>query len=160
MQPPPHPVGPQPPGYSQAQPPYPYSHPQPPYPARPAPPGWPHFAFPPPVLVDGYQLVQPRLKPIPSGPAIGSLVAGIGGVLGAIPGLIAAGFSPWTGFTFFMFAALTGIGSVGLALYAKRQINAARGGVSGRGLATTGLVIGIVACSFAVITALIALAAS
>lgn len=156
MQPPPGPSHTVPAGPPQA--PY-HPHMQVPH-ANPVHPGWLPFAYPPPVLVDGFQLVQPRLKPIPSGPAIGSLVAGIGGVLGAFPGLIVAGFSPWAGLTFFMYAAFMGIGSVGLAAYAKRQIKHARGGVSGGGLATTGLIIGIVACSLAAITGLIALAAA
>jgi hypothetical protein len=109
-------------------------------------------------MIDGFYIVQPRLKPIPSGPAIGSLVAGIGGIVGAIPGLISAAYSPWAGLTFFMFTALFGLGSVFLAVYARRQIRNGRGGVSGSGVALTGLILGIVACSLAGLTGLIALA--
>ncbi|WP_051703990.1 hypothetical protein [Glycomyces sp. NRRL B-16210] len=155
MQPPPGPHHTVPAGPQQVHAHQPQFHPQAPY-GHPVPQP---FYFPPPVTVDGFHIVQPRLKPIPSGPAIGSLVAGIGGILGAFPGLITAGFSPWAGLTFFMYAVLLGIGSVGLALYAKRQIKTAHGGVSGRGVATTGLIMGIIACSLAGITGLIALVA-
>lgn len=118
---------------------------------------WPPMAVPAPAMVDGFYLVQPRLKPIPSGPAVGSLVAGIGGILGALPGLLFSALSPWTGLTFFMMAALLGVGSMLLASYAKRQIKQASGGVSGGGMATTGLVLGIVASSLAALTALISI---
>jgi hypothetical protein len=109
-------------------------------------------------MIDGFYIVQPRLKPIPSGPAIGSLIAGIAGVIGALPGLIGAAYNPWVALTFFMFAALFGLGSVFLAVYARRQIRAGQGGVSGGGVALTGLIHGIVACSLAALTGLIALA--
>jgi hypothetical protein len=158
MQPPPVPPNavpqgpPQVPGHPQWQ--YPAPHHQP----HPMQPIW--RPVPAPVVIDGFYMVQPRLKPIPSGPAAGSLAAGLGGVLGALPGMVVAAVSPLAGATFFMFAMLFGIGSVSLAVVARRQIRAARGGVSGRGVAVTGLVLGIVACSFAAITGLIALAAS
>ncbi|MFG3339354.1 hypothetical protein [Glycomyces sp. NPDC048151] len=154
MQPPPPQAPPAPPVHGYAQPQY-----QHPYPMQPMQqPVWQPMAVPAPAMVDGFYLVLPRLKPIPSGPAAGSLVAGIAGVCGAIPGLISAVFSPWAGLTFFMSAALFGIGSVSLAVYAKRQIRAAHGGVSGKGVATTGLILGLVACGLAVLTGLIALA--
>lgn len=155
MQPPPPQAPPAPPvhGYAQPQ----YQHPYP-YAMQPMQPVWQPMAVPAPAMVDGYFLYFPRLKPIPSGPAIGSLVAGIAGISGAVPGLISAILSPWAGLTFFMSVALFGIGSVSLAVYAKRQIRAAQGGVSGKGVATTGLVLGLVACGLAVLTGLIALA--
>lgn len=156
-----------------------YPHMQPPSQANPAPSGppvhghpqyrqqyhpapysqsfWQPMPVPASAMVDGFLLVQPRLKPIPSGPAIGSLVAGIGGVIGAFPGLISAAFNPWAGLTFFMFAALFGLGSVSLAVYARRQIRNAQGGVSGGGVALTGLILGIVASSMAALTGLIVL---
>ncbi|MEU5875050.1 hypothetical protein AB0A73_26250 [Glycomyces sp. NPDC047369] len=118
----------------------------------------PAFYWPPvpaPVVIDGFQIVQPRLKPIPSGPAIGSLVAGIGAVLGALPGMIFAVVTPWAGLTFFMSSALFGIGSLFLALHARKQIRGAHGGISGKGVALTGLIIAIVALSLAGVTALI-----
>lgn len=121
-------------------------------------PVWQPMAVPAPVMIDGFYIVQPRLKPIPSGPAIGSLVAGIGGIVGAIPGLIGVAYSPWAGLTFFMFMSLFGLGSVFLAVYARRQIRNGRGGVSGGGVALTGLILGIVACSLAALTGLIVLA--
>ncbi|RRR97518.1 DUF4190 domain-containing protein [Glycomyces terrestris] len=137
-----------------------YGHPQP-YPQ--APPFYaahPYWSAPAPVTIDGFAIVQPRLKPIPSGPAVGSLVAGIGAVLGAVPGLLFAAFSPLAGLTFFMSAALFGLGSLFLAIYARRQIRAAQGGVSGKGVALTGLIIAIVALAFAAIVGLISLAAT
>jgi hypothetical protein len=124
------------------------------YPMQPV---WQPMAVPAPVMVDGFFLFFPKLKPIPSGPAIGSLVAGIAGVCGAVPGLISAIFNPWAGLTFFMSVALFGIGSVALAVYGRRQIRAAQGGVSGKGVATTGLILGIVACGLAGLTGLISL---
>ena len=60
-------------------------------------PVWPPMAAPAPAMIDGFYLVQPRLKPIPSGPAIGSLVGGIAGVLGSFPGLFSAAFCRWRG---------------------------------------------------------------
>lgn len=135
-----------------------------PYPHQ-MPPGyqyavqWPMTAAHAPAMVDGFMLLQPRLKPIPSGPAIGSLVAGIGGTLAAIPGLISAAFNPWVGLTFFMLSALLGCGSVLLGTYSRRQIRAAAGGVSGRGMSVSGLVLGIVATALAALTGLITLAA-
>lgn len=114
---------------------------------------WP--PVPAPVVIDGFQIVQPRLRPIPSGPAIGSLVAGIGAVLGALPGMLFAIVTPWAGVTFFMSSALFGIGALFLALHARKQIRGANGGISGKGVALTGLIIAIVALSFAAITALI-----
>lgn len=149
MQPPPPQA---PPSYGYAQPQYWY-----PYPMQPMQPVWQPMAVPAPVLVDGFPLMFPRLKPIPSGPAIGALAAGIAGIGGALPGLVGAVFSPWAGLTFFMSAALFGLGSVGLAVYAKRQIRYAQGGVSGKGVATTGLVLGLVACGLALLVGLISL---
>lgn len=133
-----------------------------PYPSQ-MPPGyqyavqWPMFAAPAPAMVDGFMLLQPKLKPIPSGPAVGSLVAGIGGAIAAVPGLISAALNPWAGLTFFMLSALLGVGSIMLGTYARRQITAAGGGVSGRGIAVSGLVLGIVATSMAALTGLITL---
>ncbi|MEU6246029.1 hypothetical protein [Glycomyces sp. NPDC047010] len=114
---------------------------------------WP--PVPAPVTIDGFLIVQPRLRPIPSGPAIGSLVAGIGAVLGALPGMLFAIVTPWAGVTFFMSSALFGLGSLFLALHARKQIRNAGGGVSGKGMAVTGMIIAIVALSFAAITGLI-----
>ncbi|HEX2145300.1 MAG TPA: hypothetical protein VHG10_12410 [Glycomyces sp.] len=151
-----HPVQPGPPVHGYQQPYYPQPHPA--YAMQQQ--AWPPMAAPAPAMIDGFYLVQPRLKPIPSGPAIGSLIAGIAGFLGSVPGLISAAFSPWAGLTFFMSAALFGIGSVSLAVYARRQVRASRGGVSGGGVALTGLIFGIVACSFAGLTGLIALASA
>jgi len=139
-------------GYGQPQ------YQQQPYPGYPMQPVWQQpMAVPAPVMIDGYLIVQPRLKPILSGPAIGSLVAGIGGILGAVVQMIAAALNPWAGLAFFMFTVLVGVGSVGLAVYARRQIRGSQGGVSGRGVALTGLILGIVACSLAGMTGLIAL---
>lgn len=153
MQPPP-PQGWQQPAYGQH-----------PYPPQQMPPGyqyavqWPMIAAPAPAMVDGFMLLQPRLKPIPSGPAIGSLVAGIGGTIAAVPGLISAAINPWAGLTFFMLSALLGVGSIMLGTYARRQIRAAGGGVSGRGMALSGLILGIIATSMAGLTGLITLVA-
>ena len=120
---------------------------------------WPAAAIPAPAVVDGFILLQPRLKPIPSGVAIGSLVAGIGGSIAALPGLFSAAFSPWAGLTFFMLSALLGTGSIALGVHARRQIASASGGISGRGVGLSGLVLGIVATSMAALTGLIALIA-
>ncbi|GAB4008866.1 hypothetical protein GCM10029992_66400 [Glycomyces albus] len=126
----------------QMQPPPPQGWQQPaygqhPYPPQQMPPGyqyavqWPMIAAPAPAMVDGFMLLQPRLKPIPSGPAIGSLVAGIGGTIAAVPGLISAAINPWAGLTFFMLSALLGVGSIMLGTYARRQIRAAGGASRG-----------------------------
>ncbi|GAB3992050.1 hypothetical protein GCM10029992_00050 [Glycomyces albus] len=90
-----------------------------------------HDRGPAPAMVDGFMLLQPRLKPIPSGPAIGSLVAGIGGTIAAVPGLISAAINPWAGLTFFMLSALLGVGSIMLGTYARRQIRPPEGASRG-----------------------------
>ncbi|MQM25468.1 DUF4190 domain-containing protein [Glycomyces albidus] len=120
-------------------------------------PAHPYWSAPAPVTIDGFAIVQPRLKPIPSGPAIGSLIAGIGAVLAALPGLIVAALSPLAGLTFFMSAALFGLGALFLAISARRQIRTAQGGVSGKGLALTGLVLAIIALGLAALVGLIVL---
>ncbi|GAB3219235.1 hypothetical protein GCM10027447_01620 [Glycomyces halotolerans] len=153
----------QPPPQGWQQQPYGAQAPHAQWPAHPAPGyqphsvQWPPMAVPAPAMVDGFMLVQPRLKPIPSGPAIGSLVAGIGGIVAAFPGLISAAFSPWAGLTFFMLAGLLGVGSIVLGAHARRQIKTSGGGVSGRGLALSGLILGIIASSLAGLTGLISL---
>lgn len=124
----------------------------------------PHFRpvhwqpVPAPVLIDGFAIVQPRLKPIPSGPAIGSLVAGIGGLIGGLPAPILAAVSPWTGLVLFMFAALFALGGITLAVIGRRQVRFGGGTVSGGGIALTGLVLGLVLAGFALLTGGIALA--
>jgi hypothetical protein len=88
------------------------------------------------------------VPPIVSGTAIGSLVAGIGSILVSILvgcfGLAGAqgDWGPLVAGAFAVLAGLLGAGAVGLGVIALRQIRAAPGRVSGRGMAVAGIACG------------------
>jgi hypothetical protein len=157
-------------GYAAA----PYSAPVPG--AYSAPPG-------PVATSPGPQAGQVRIEPVPgtefgvayvpvaptaSGLAIGSLVAGIGSVaVSLIVGCfgIAGGSAGW-GFlvagAFAVLAGLLGVGAAGIGIVAMRQIRAARGRLTGRGIAIAGISCGgagVVLTGAGMLIALVALAA-
>jgi hypothetical protein len=150
-------------GYQQPQPQYPPAYPTSysgaPYGGPVMPPG-PAVYGPQPVPAQRPLPGQVRVEPVPgtefgvayapvaptsSGLAIGSLVAGIGsiavalvvGCFGVAGG--AAGWGPLVAGAFAVLGALLGLGSVGLGLVSIRQIKAARGRITGRGIAIAGI---------------------
>jgi hypothetical protein len=108
------------------------------------------------------------VAPTSSGLAIGSLVAGIGSIVVAlVVGCfgIAGGSAGWGAIVagaFAVLAAVLGLGGVGLGLVAVRQIKAARGRVTGRGMAVAGISCGgagVLLTAGGMLLALLALAA-
>lgn len=149
----------------------PSGHP-PPYPVQPYPtqpyPVQPFAAGPPPVPREARQ-VPSRVVPVPgtsfglayldvppstSGPAVGSLVAGIAAIgvtlVATCFGLagVADGWGAWVAGAFAVLAGAFGVAGVGLALAGMRQVRRARAHgtirVTGTGLAVSGLVCGSV----------------
>ncbi|SDT71343.1 hypothetical protein [Actinoplanes derwentensis] len=165
----------QPPGAAypppQPGPPYysPYGQPPPygaPPPFAPAPPPPPVVAGWQPERVDqvtgtGFGLVHFQVAPITSGPAIGSLVAGIAAILVALAvfcfGLAGAqeGWGGWVAGAFTLLSVLACAGAVTAALIARRQItrSAQPGRVrfTGRGLTIGGMVCGIAGAALSLV---------
>ncbi|WP_433052474.1 hypothetical protein [Dactylosporangium sp. CS-033363] len=158
------PYQPQPPGYG--PPPPAYGQPQPMYPQPMAPPS---PALAPAMRVDAVQgtpfgVAYPSVAATPSGPSIGSLIAGIASILVAL-------FAMCLGFTgasegwglaaagaFTVLGVFLGAGAAGLGLAATRQIRRAAGTgvkVSGRGMAITGMILGGVGGGLAVLVILL-----
>lgn len=153
--------------------------PPPPLPASPVPPPPPPLA--PPVPPPREAIRRPaRIEPVPdspyglaiygnpptvSGPAIGSLVAGIAAILVSLAvsclALVEAaaveqdaGTGALVGGAFAVLAAFLGIAGIGLGAAGMRQTSrrrlAADGAVSGRGIAISGLACGAVGVAIAV----------
>ncbi|MEV4514636.1 DUF4190 domain-containing protein [Dactylosporangium sp. NPDC049525] len=128
----------------------------------------PQHAPPPPGmridLVQGtpFGVAYPLVQPTPSGPAIGSLVAGIVSIfvgltvscLGAAGA--AEGWGPVAGGAFTVLSVFLGLGAIGLGVFAMRQVRRAGRLVSGRGMAITGLVLGSVGAAIGVLSLLAA----
>ncbi|GAA4248719.1 hypothetical protein [Dactylosporangium darangshiense] len=167
------------PGYPPQQPPSPYGRPVP-YGQQPPPYGYPHpYGVPtvppapvaaPAMRVDVVQgtpfgVAYPTIQSVPSGQATGSLVAGIASVLVALFAVClgATGAEPGWGLAasgaFTILGVFLGGGAVGLAVYGLRQIRRAAGqGVTGKGMAVTGIVLGAVGAGLALLALLIPLA--
>ncbi|WP_430780443.1 hypothetical protein [Actinoplanes sp. G11-F43] len=145
------------------QSPAPYGAP-PPYPPVPPPPpvtaGWQ------PERVDqvtgtGFGLVHLQVAPITSGPAVGSLVAGIAAIVVSFAvfcfGLSGAqeGWGGWVAGAFTLLSLLAGAGAVVAGLIARRQIarpaEPGRVRFTGRGLTVGGLVCGITGAALSVV---------
>ncbi|MFI5913486.1 hypothetical protein [Dactylosporangium sp. NPDC051541] len=182
----PPPYQPQPPGYGQ---PAPYGQPPaygqlPPGYGQPAGYGAPPPLYPPPMppsppiapamrvdVIQGtpFGVAYPAVAATPSGPSIGSLVAGIASILVALFamclgvtgaqegwGLAAAG-------AFTVLGVFLGAGAIGLALASLRQIRRAAGSgatISGRGMAITGIVLGCVGAGLALLVILLTIVMS
>jgi len=125
---------------------YPYL-PAPPLPPR-LPPGVPRLR---PVRIDpvpgtSFGVAIPALSPTLSGLAVGSTVAGVGAVLVGLVvlcvGISRTSSGALVGGAFAALAAVVGLGAGGAALAGLREIRAAAGQVTGRGLAITGLTCG------------------
>jgi hypothetical protein len=111
-------------------------------------------------LVQGtpFGVAYPLVQPTPSGPAIGSLVAGIASIFVGLTvsclGLAGAadGWGPVAGGAFTILAVFLGVGAIGLGLFGMRQVRRSGRLVSGRGTAITGLVLGSVGAGIGVLS--------
>jgi hypothetical protein len=113
----------------------------------------------------GFGLVQLRVAPITSGPAVGAMIAGIASILVSTLVLcfgVAGASEGWGGRVagaFALLAVLVGGGAVGVGLASRRQIR--RSGRSGRvrftgnGLAVAGIWCGAAGLGIAVLTLLL-----
>lgn len=109
-----------------------------------------------------FGVAYPLVQSTPSGPSIGSLIAGIASVLVSLIvtclGVSGAadGWGPAAGGAFAALAVFLGLGAIGLGVFGMRQIRLAGRGVTGKGMAITGIVLGSVGAGFAVFSLLIA----
>lgn len=158
---------------------YPPPQPGPPYPQpfghSPAP-----YRVPPPPVSAGWQpervdqvtgtgfgLVHFQVAPITSGPAIGSLVAGIAAIVVSLAvfcfGATGAqeGWGGWVAGAFTLLSVLAGAGAVAVATIARRRIarpaELGRVRFTGRGLALSGMVCGIVGAALSVVALVLGL---
>jgi hypothetical protein len=112
------------------------------------------------------------VSPTVSGPATGSMVAGIGSVLVALVvicfGVTGArstngtggGWGPLVSGAFAILAVLLGAGALAVGLLTRRQIRRSSGRLSGGGLAVTGIACGASGLGVAVLGVLLAVALS
>lgn len=115
-------------------------------------------------LVQGtpFGVAYPLIQATPSGPAIGSLVAGIAsifvGLMVTCLGLAGAaeGWGPVAGGAFTILATFLGLGAIGLGVFAMRQVRRAGRLVAGRGMAVTGVVLGSVGAGIGILSLLAA----
>jgi hypothetical protein len=107
-------------------------------------------AAPVPIRVDVIEGTQfgvayPTVPPTPSGPSIGSMVAGIVSILISFVvgcfGLVGStdGWGPAVSGAFAILAAFIGAGAIGMGFYGLRQIRRGSGTVRGRGMAIAGI---------------------
>ncbi|MGI5180690.1 hypothetical protein ACQEVZ_30710 [Dactylosporangium sp. CA-152071] len=113
-----------------------------------------------------FGVAYPLVQATPSGPAIGSLVAGIASVfvglfVGCL-GLLGApeGWGPLAGGAFTVLAVFLGLGAIGLGVFGMRQVRQAGRLVSGRGMAITGVVLGSTGAGVGVLSLLLAFVAA
>jgi hypothetical protein len=111
-----------------------------------------------------FGLMYIGIRPLSSGPAIGSLIFGIGslvaaGVLGLF-GLAAAsqGAALSTAPAFALLAALIAVGSLVLGGLGLRQVRRSAGRTAGRGVAIAGLICGAAGLAITVLTLVAVLA--
>lgn len=124
--------------------------------------------FPPPVRVEPvpgtpFGLAILGNQPIITGLAYGSLATGIGSLLVsfvvALFALVGAsgGWGPLAAGAFAVLAFLVGAGSIVLGILALRQVRRSRA-LRGRGLAISGLIVGVSGVAFTVVSILAAFA--
>ena len=119
-----------------------------------------------PVAGTPYALAYPQVPPITSGPAIGSMVAGIASILVGLVmtclGLSGAraGWGALVAGAFAILSLLIGAAAIGVGTAARRIIRRAAGTVTGRGMATAGLACGWVGAGLSVLGFAGALAAT
>ncbi|MFF5230019.1 hypothetical protein [Dactylosporangium sp. NPDC000521] len=115
-------------------------------------------------LVQGtpFGVAYPLVQATPSGPAIGSLVAGIASVLvGLFVGCLgllggSEGWGPLAGGAFTVLALFLGLGAIGLGVFGMRQVRRSGRLVTGRGTAITGVVLGSTGAGIGVLSLLLA----
>ena len=145
---------------------------QPPLPARgTVPPPPPDGRWQParvdPVAGTEYGLVQLQVSPAVSGPAIGSLIAGIGSLVASVLVLCfglagsEAGWGGWVAGAFALLGVVVGAGAVVLGLIATRQIRrSGRDGLlrfTGRGMAIAGISCGTAGAGMALLAFVLSL---
>ncbi|WP_018347757.1 hypothetical protein [Longispora albida] len=98
-----------------------------------------------------FMLGYPSIRPIRSGMAVGSLVAGVASLLAA---LVACGFGlvggPEVTGAFTLLGCLAGAGGGAVGFLALRQVSRSTGELAGRGLALSGLICSGVGFAWAV----------
>jgi hypothetical protein len=98
-----------------------------------------------PVEGTGFAVAYLPIAPTPSGPSIGSLVAGIAAILVSFVvacfGLVGAsqGWGLGVSGAFVVLGLFVGLGAIGLGVFGLRQVRHAEGSVTGRGMAIAGL---------------------
>jgi hypothetical protein len=147
---------------------HPYGVPVQPAPVPPPPPDgqWQPARFDP-VPGTGYGMVQLQVSPATSGPAIGSLIAGIGSIGASMLVLCfglagsADGWGGWVAGAFALLSVLIGGGAVALGLIAIRQIRrSGRDGrlrFTGRGTAIAGISCGAAGAGIALLSLVLSL---
>jgi hypothetical protein len=113
-----------------------------------------------PVPGTPFGIAIPALNPTVSGLAVGSLVAGIGSILVSVAvvcsGLGRSSSGALIGGAFAVLAIALGLGAVGAAFAAMREVRASGGQIRGRGLAIAGLACGASGVGVAVLGMLLA----
>lgn len=113
-----------------------------------------------------FGVVYLQVSPTVSGPATGSMVAGIGSALVALVVVCfgvtgaSAGWGPLVSGAFAILAALLGGGALVVGLLTRRQIRRSSGRLSGSGLAVTGIACGASGLGVAVLGVVLAVALS
>jgi hypothetical protein len=118
-----------------------------------------------PVVGTPFGVALVEVRSTTSGPAVASLVAGIGSILVSTVVIAfaasgaAAGWGPAVAGAFAALAAMVGVAALGLAAAGLRRIgvSAAWGPTRGRGVAITGLICGGVGLAITALTMVIAL---
>jgi len=98
-------------------------------------------------VIDGthFGVAYPAIPPSPSGPSIGSMVAGIISILVSLVvgcfgiGGSSSGWGPAVSGAFAILAAFIGAGAIGMGVFGLRQIRRGGGTVRGRGMAIAGI---------------------
>jgi hypothetical protein len=110
-----------------------------------------------PVAGTDFGLAYARIAPVKSGPAIGSMVAGIASLLVVLVevclGLVGSsnGWGALVAGAFAILAFLLGAGAIGVGISARRTIRGSAGMITGRSMATAGIICGISGAALAVL---------
>jgi hypothetical protein len=119
-------------------------------------------------VIEGTQfgVAYPAIPATPSGPSIGSLVAGIGSILVSFLvgcfGLTGStdGWGPAVAGAFAVLSGLIGAGAIGLGVVGLRQVRRSGGTVRGRGMAIAGIACGGSGVGLTVLSFIVALVAT
>jgi hypothetical protein len=127
--------------------------------APPPPPPLPGFG---PVRIEpvagtDFGLAYARVAPVKSGPAIGSMIAGIASLVVVLVEVclgLAGSSNGWGALVagaFAILAFLLGVGAIGGGLPARRTIRNSGGAITGRSIANAGIICGIIGACLAVL---------